>query len=103
MTIGSLIRNKTTPSLIINILLASAAAVISTSPGISQETNGPTRMKPTVVTGSYIPTSETVGPSPVDVVGREEIQKVGTQDVLQTLRTFSAAFSGNANIGQALN
>jgi iron complex outermembrane receptor protein len=60
-------------------------------------------MKPTVVTGSYIPTAETVGPSPVDIIGRQEIEKVGTQDVLQTLRTFSPSFSGNANIGQALN
>src|SRR3954462_12357827 len=104
MTTGNLLRKNTqTPTLIVNALLVGAMTLISTTPGIGQETNGPSRMKPTVVTGSYIPTSETVGASPVDVIGRQELEKVGTQDVLQTLRTFSPAFSGNGNVGQSLN
>ncbi len=101
MTKGNLLR-KTNPAIIITALLASVAT-LTTTPALGQDTNAPSRLKPTVVTGSYIPTAETVGPSPVDVVGRQEMEKVGTSDVLQTLRTFSAAFSGNGNIGQALN
>src|SRR5215510_5950533 len=101
MTISLL--EKNTPKQFIHALLVSATTLTITTSAIAQDTNAPSKLKPTVVTGSYIPTAETVGPSPVDVVGREEIQKVGTQDVLQTLRTFSPAFSGNGNIGQSLN
>src|SRR5881396_2059079 len=68
-----------------------------------QATNAPVKMEKTVVTGSLIPTAETVGPAPVDVVGAEKIQRVGSQDVLLTLKALNAAFSGNANIGQTLN
>src|SRR5437016_6593130 len=71
---------------------------------LAQETtNQPVKMEKTVVTGSLIPTAETVGPAPVDVVGAEKIQQVGSQDILLTLKALSAAFSGNGNIGQALN
>src|SRR6266571_8114797 len=61
----------------------------------------PVKMEKTVVTGSLIPTAETVGPAPVDVVGAEKIQRVGSQDVLLTLKALNAGFSGNGNIGQA--
>ena len=39
-----------------------------------QATNQPVKMEKTVVTGSLIPTAETVGPAPVDIVGAERIQ-----------------------------
>ncbi len=68
-----------------------------------QATNEPVKMEKTVVTGSLIPTAETVGPAPVDVVGAQKIQQVGSQDVLLTLKALNAAFSGNGNIGQTLN
>src|SRR5262245_8913159 len=67
------------------------------------DTNTPARMKPTVVTGSYIPTAETVGPAPVETLGASEIQKVGADDVLHVLKKLSPSFSGNANIGQEVN
>ncbi len=67
------------------------------------DTNTPARMKPTVVTGSYIPTAETVGPAPVETLGASEIQRVGADDVLHVLKKLSPSFSGNANIGQEVN
>src|SRR5438552_2288339 len=63
----------------------------------------PVKMEKTVVTGSLIPTAETVGPAPVDIVSAEKIQQVGSQDVLATLKALNASFSGNGNIGQSLN
>lgn len=69
----------------------------------AQDTNAPAEMKPVVVTGSLIPTAETVGVAPVETVGTEAIQKAGSQDVLATLKKLSPAFSGNGNIGQTLN
>src|SRR5438093_1470678 len=57
----------------------------------------------TVVTGSLIPTAETVGPAPVEVVGTVEIQKSGQQDILQTLKRLSTSFAGNGNVGQTIN
>ena len=60
-------------------------------------------MKPTVVTGSFIPTAETVGPAPVSVYGAKEIQAAGTSDVLASLVKLDPAFSGSGNIGQVAN
>src|SRR2546430_1291796 len=68
-----------------------------------QATNQPVKMETTVVTGSLIPTAETVGPAPVEIVGAERIQQVGSQDVLATLKALTLGFAGNANIGQSLN
>jgi iron complex outermembrane receptor protein len=67
------------------------------------DTNAPTELKPVVVTGSFIPTAETVGAAPVDVITADSIQKVGSQDVLETLKKLNPVFAGNGNIGQTLN
>jgi len=80
-----------------------AAALLSATSVLAQDTNAPTVMKPTVVTGSYIPTAETVGPAPVETVTSAKIQEVGSQDVLLTLKKVSTAFAGNGNVGQTIN
>jgi iron complex outermembrane receptor protein len=69
----------------------------------AQDTNQPTKMKPVVVTGSYLPTAETVGPAPIETVSAADIQKVGATDVLDLLKRLSPSFSGNANTGQTGN
>ena len=66
-------------------------------------TKGPAEMKKTVITGSLIPTADTVTASPVETVGSADIQKVGGTDVLQTLKALSTSFSGSGNVGQSLN
>src|SRR6266536_283514 len=68
-----------------------------------QATNAPVKVEKTVGTGSLIPTAETVGPAPVDIVGAERIQQVGSQDVLATLKTLNPGFAGNSNVGQTVN
>src|SRR5689334_10130123 len=85
--------------------LALLAGVIVTAPALAQEagTNAPTVMKETVVTGSFIPTAETVGPAPVETVTAAQLQTTGQQDVLAALRVYSPAFQGSANVGQTLN
>src|SRR5258708_12448331 len=70
---------------------------------LAQDTNAPGRMKPTVVTGSYIPTAETVGPAPVETISPAQIEKTGTQDLLVALKSLSASFTGGANLGPPLN
>src|SRR5438874_1726540 len=85
------------------IALPVASAQQATNQTAAARGEAPVKMEKTVVTGSLIPTAETVGPAPVDVVGAEKIQRVGSQDVLLTLKALNAAFSGNANIGQTLN
>ncbi len=62
-----------------------------------------TTMKPVVVTGSYIPTAETVGPAPVETIGTAKIEQIGAQDVLDLVKKVSTAFSGNVNVGQTVN
>jgi iron complex outermembrane receptor protein len=78
------------------LLLAAQAA-------LAQDTNAPVELKPTVVTGTLLPSAETVGVAPVESVSAADIEKVAAQDVLATLKALSPGFSGNGNIGQSLN
>lgn len=66
-------------------------------------TNETERLKPVVVTGSLIPTAETVGASAVDVLNTADIEKLGSTDVLEALKKVSSAFAGNANVGETIN
>ena len=63
----------------------------------------PVKLKPTVVTGSLIPTAETVGPAPVETVTAADIAKTGSQDVLALVKRLSTTFFGAGNVGQTLN
>jgi outer membrane receptor protein involved in Fe transport len=63
----------------------------------------PIQMEKIIVTGSLLPTAETVGPAPVDMIEAETIQRIGSQDVLQILQKLTPSFQGNANIGQTVN
>src|SRR5205814_9257180 len=83
--------------------LSADLAQPSTNQTVAATGERPVKMEKTVVTGSLIPTAETVGPAPVDVIGSEKIQQVGSQDVLATLKALNASFAGNGNIGQSLN
>lgn len=86
--------------------MASAAAgscVVAGTAWSQDATNATSQIKESVVTGSYIPTSETVGATPVDVVSAASIEKIGAQDVLETLKKLNPAFAGNGNVGQTLN
>ena len=69
----------------------------------AQTTNAPEEMKPVVVTGSYIPTADTVGPSAVDTVTAATVQNLGKADILRTLKAVDASFSGNGSYGQEVN
>src|SRR5947199_3748208 len=69
---------------------------------LAQDTNA-TTMKPVVVTGSYIPTAETVGPAPVQTITAVQIEQIGSQDVLDLVKKVSTVASGNRNVGQTVN
>ena len=69
----------------------------------AQEAGEATALPPVLVTGSYIPTAETVGPAPVETIGAAEIERTGAQDVLALVKKLSTGFSGNANTGQEVN
>jgi iron complex outermembrane receptor protein len=60
-------------------------------------------MKPTVVTGSYIPTAETVGPSPVQTLSSTDISEAGTADSLRTLQRLVPGFTGSGNYLGSVN
>src|SRR5258707_10032960 len=94
---------KTIHSLFRTMLGMLAGFLIPAITATAQDANAPTRLKPTVVTGSLIPTAETVGPAPVEIIGSEQVEKIGAQDVLDLLKKVSTAFAGNGNVGQAVN
>jgi hypothetical protein len=53
-----------------------------------------------VVTGSYIPTAETVTASPVDTLSQQDVKISGAEDVLTVLQRRNPDFVGAGNIGQ---
>ena len=61
----------------------------------AEETNAPTQMKPAVITGSLLPTFETITAAPVDVYTIEDIQKTGVDSVPALIQRLPA-ISGNA-------
>lgn len=73
---------------------------------LAQGTNAPTepaKLEKMVVTGSNIPTAETVAAAPVETVSTVELQKAASMDVLDALKKLSPSFSGNGNYGQTVN
>src|SRR6266566_6000539 len=85
------------------LALPVALAQQATNQTVAATGEKPVKMEKTVVTGSLIPTAETVGPAPVDVVSADSIQKIGTADVLQTLKRITPDLAGNGNTGQEVN
>src|SRR6266568_892270 len=85
------------------LLVGLAGSFICATAALAEDTNAPTTMKPVVVTGSLIPTAETVGPAPVQTIGAAEIERVGANDVLDVVRKLSTVFAGNNNVGQTVN
>src|SRR2546427_7907182 len=83
-------------------VMASVGSLFGAVAVQAEDTNA-TVMKPVLVTGSYIPTAESVGPAPVETITPEQIQRTGGGDILTTLKFLSTSFSGGNNIGQALN
>jgi hypothetical protein len=66
-------------------------------------TEAPEQLKPTIVTGSYIPTAETVGPAPVQTLSSESIEQAGTADPLMTLKKLVPGFTGSGNYLGSVN
>ena len=77
--------------------------LLATSGFAQQSTNRTEQLKPVIVTGSYIPTAETVGAAPIETVTAADIEKTGAQDVLTLLQKVSPIFSGSGNIGLGAN
>src|SRR5215471_13369825 len=86
-----------------NVLVGVAGCLTAALPGLAQDTNAPTVMKPTVVTGSYIPTAETVTATPVQTLTTESIDQAGTADTLITLRQLVPGFTGAGNYLGSVN
>jgi iron complex outermembrane receptor protein len=86
-----------------NMLAGVAGCLTAALPGLAQDTNAPTVMKPTVVTGSYIPTAETVTATPVQTLTTQAISEAGTSDALVTLRQLVPGFTGAGNYLGSVN
>lgn len=89
-----------------HVMAGLASSLVLTLPAVAQDTsitNAPTTMKPTVVTGSYIPTAETVGPAPIQTLSSEAISQAGQSDTLQTLMRLTPSFTGSGNYLGSVN
>ncbi len=83
--------------------LGFVGALLFAGSALAQDTNAPTVIKPTIVTGSYIPTAETVGPAPVHTLSTEAIEQSGTADALMTLKKLEPSFTGSGNYLGSVN
>jgi iron complex outermembrane receptor protein len=84
-----------------SLVLALGSQFIGTPQAVAQgDTN---EVKRVTITGSAIPTAETVGAAPVTVVGVADIQRSGATDVLSILKKVDTSFSGNGNVGETVN
>src|SRR6266850_3236001 len=83
-----------------SVLTAGAFAQDAKAPAVTNATT----MKPTVVTGTYLPVSEgaTVA-SPVDIISTTKIREVGTADPLMTLKRTVPGFTGSGNYLGSVN
>jgi iron complex outermembrane receptor protein len=79
------------------VLATSSTALVEIQ---AEDTNAPTQLKPTVVTGSLIPTFETITAAPVDVYTIEAIERTGVNTVPQLIQRLPA-ISGNASFGDS--
>src|SRR5437868_12336299 len=92
---------KKIPSCLRRIIVAGLIPFLGATAAFAQ-TNA-TVMKPVVITGSYIPTAETVGPAPVQTITAAQIEQVGSQDILDLVKKVSTIAAGNRNVGQTVN
>jgi iron complex outermembrane recepter protein len=79
------------PLLTVPLALAQQAE----TPTLNEE---PIEMERAVVTGSFIPTSELVGPSPVETFNANDLNRLGVKTMEQLVRTLPAAV-GAGNFG----
>jgi len=86
-----------------SVLAGLAGCLTVALPALAQDTNAPTVMKPTVITGSYIPTAETVGAAPLQTLSTETIDQAGTSDPLLTLKKLVPSFTGAGNYLGSVN
>src|SRR5438309_10586380 len=91
------------PSCLSRIILAGLMACLFGPIAAQAQNTNATVMKPVIITGSYIPTAETVGPAPVETISAAQIEKVGAGDVLDLVKKLSTVFAGNGNVGQTVN
>src|SRR5438105_11269572 len=89
---------KKVPSCLRRIMLAGLIVSLGTTAALAQ-TNA-TVMKPVVITGSLIPTFETITPAPVDTYTVEAIEKTGVNTIPQLIQRLPA-ISGNASFGDS--
>src|SRR6266699_5700763 len=71
------------------LALPVAMAQQATNQTVAATGEKPVKMEKTVVTGSLIPTAETVGPAPVDAATAETITRLGSADVLHSLKKLT--------------
>ena len=63
------------------VLVGLVCTLFTATTALAEDTNA-TTMKPVVITGSYIPTAETVGPAPVQTITSAQIESIDRKSVV---------------------
>jgi len=83
--------------------LLAGAARAQTAPDAAIASQNPQVLERFTVTGSYLPLSASVTPSPVVTIPSSEIAMSGMTDPLQLLKQLTPYFAGNGNLGTESN
>ncbi|HVU16402.1 MAG TPA: TonB-dependent receptor [Candidatus Didemnitutus sp.] len=85
------------------LLFGAPAFGQANSEGTTTNSDQPVKLENFVVTGSYLPTSVTVGASPVVTIQSSDVGQSGATDPLRLLRQLTPFFAGSGNIGTEAN
>ncbi|HAV64652.1 MAG TPA: hypothetical protein DCY13_20080 [Verrucomicrobiales bacterium] len=72
---------------------------LAAAPALAQDA-GVQELKPVIVTGSQIPTSELVGATPIDVFTSQDIARTGSETVVQLLQKLPSYTGSTINISE---
>ena len=79
--------------------LVAAPAFAQAAPQVAEETPAPAEDATIVVTGSLLRRADTATPSPVTVIGAENLQRAGVTNMADAIRQASADGAGSIGIG----
>ncbi|MEL0253962.1 MAG: TonB-dependent receptor plug domain-containing protein, partial [Novosphingobium sp.] len=79
--------------------LLAAPAFAQAAPQVAEETPAPAEDATIIVTGSLLRRADTATPSPVTVIGAENLQRAGVTNMADAIRQASADGAGSIGIG----
>lgn len=79
------------------LILPAVLAQTTTNQTTPAATSEPVKLPEVIVTGRLTPTTDSVGPAPLQTITAEDIQKTGALDIMSALLKINPSFTGSLN------